>query len=114
MLNELVDTGDQIPDTAEATATDSPLGDQSEPAFHLIEPGRIGWGVMDMEAGSRGEPDPHLGVFVGSVVVDDQVHVQVVWNRRIDLLEKTEELLMAMARFALGKYGTASNVEGSK
>jgi hypothetical protein len=37
MLYELVDAGDQIPDAAETAATDGPLGNQSEPAFHLIE-----------------------------------------------------------------------------
>ena len=114
MLYELVDAGDQIPDTAEAAATDGPLGDESEPSFDLIEPGRIGGRVMNVETWPGGEPDTHLGVFVGSVVVHDQVHVQTVWNCRIDLLEKTEKLLMAVARLAVGEDGAGGDVESSK
>jgi hypothetical protein len=46
---------------------------------------------MDVEARSGGEPDPQLCMFVCGVIVDDQVYVQVVWNRRIDPLEKNRE-----------------------
>jgi hypothetical protein len=51
MLYELIDARDQVPDTAEAAATNGPLGNQSEPAFHLIEPERIGGCVVDVETG---------------------------------------------------------------
>ena len=87
MLYELVDVDDQIPNTAEAVATDRPLDNQSEPAFHMIEPGRIGGREMNVETGPVGEPDTYLGVFVGGVFVHNQVYIKTVWNRCIDLLE---------------------------
>ena len=85
---ELVDAGDEILDAAEAAAADGPLGNQSEPSFHLIEPGRISGRVMNVESGSRGEPDTHLGVFMGRVVIYDQMHVERVRDGRLDLLDE--------------------------
>ena len=114
MLHELVDSGDQIPDAAEAAATDGPLSNRSKPAFHLIEPGRIGGRVVDVETWPGGEPDAHFGVFVGGVVVHDQVHVQLRWNSRIDPFEKAEKLLMAVARLAVGEDGSGGDVESGK
>ena len=94
VLDELVDAGDQIADAAEAAATDGPLGNQSEPAFHLIEPGRISGRVVDVVTGPCSQPDAYFGVFVGGIVVHDQMHVQLRWNCGIDALQKTEEFLM--------------------
>ena len=50
VLDELVDACDQFAHAAEAAAPDGLLGDQSEPALHLIEPRGIGRGVVDVEA----------------------------------------------------------------
>jgi hypothetical protein len=61
MLNELVDAGDSISDTAEAAATDGPLGDDSEPALDLIEPG-MGWTRLPEYRSKRTRderPGPH-------------------------------------------------------
>lgn len=49
------------------------FGDEREPAFNLIEPGCVGRGVMDMIMRPRRQPGPHLAVFVGGIIVDDEV-----------------------------------------
>jgi len=48
-------------------------------SFHLVEPRGIGGGVVHVIAGLLRQPSTHLGVFVGDVVIDDEVKVQ---NRR--------------------------------
>ena len=74
MLNEVVDSGDEMFDASETSAADGLLSDKTEPTFDLVEPGRIGWGVVHVEARALREPQPHLGMLVRSVVVDDQMH----------------------------------------
>ena len=43
---------------------------------------------MNLEARPDGEPDAHFGVLMGSVVVHDQVHIEMGWNGTVDALEK--------------------------
>lgn len=42
---------------------------------------------MDMKAGPFGQPDTNFGVFVGSVVVADQVDVEVRRDVAVDVTE---------------------------
>ena len=69
---------------------------------------------MDVETEPRGQPDAHFGVLVGGVVVHDQVHVQLRWNRRVDPLQKTEELLMPVSGPAVSEDGSGSDVQSGK
>ena len=77
MLDEAVDFGDQFFDAFEGAATDGLLRNQSEPALHLIEPGRVGGREVKMKARPCRQPCAHLGVFVGGVVVENQVYIQI-------------------------------------
>ena len=69
---------------------------------------------MNVETWPHCEPDTHLEVFVGSLLVNDHVYVQTAWNCCIDLLEKTEKLLMVVVRLAVGEDGVVCDVERSK
>jgi hypothetical protein len=111
VLDEVVDSGDEIFDAAEAAAADGLLGNETELALNLIEPGRVGGGVVHVKAGPLCEPEAHLGMLVGSVVVDDQMNTQLWRHPLVDALEKAEKLLMAVARLALGKDSAAGNIE---
>jgi hypothetical protein len=51
VLNEVVDSGDQVLDASETASANRLLGDEPKPPFDLIEPGRVGWRVVDLEAG---------------------------------------------------------------
>ena len=53
-------------------------GDEGEEAFHLVDPGGVGRGEVQVEPGMRGEPLVHRRVLVGAVVVADQVPVKLV------------------------------------
>ena len=58
-------------DAGEGTTANGALGDETEPAFHLVKPRGIGRGVVHVITGPLRQPSAHLGVFVGGVVIDD-------------------------------------------
>ncbi len=49
---------------------------------------------MKVDAWMLGQPGIHVGVFVGAVVIDDDVQV-AAWVGAGDLLQKVEELFVA-------------------
>jgi hypothetical protein len=54
--DEVVDGGVQGGDAAMDPASDLPFGKQGEEPLDLVEPGRTGWGQVDMPARLAGEP----------------------------------------------------------
>ncbi len=60
------------------------------------------------------EPSSHFGMFVRSVVVANQVYVQMYWDIRLDVTQKAQKLLMTMVRLALCQDATVGNVERRK
>src|SRR5215472_6015771 len=96
-----VDARHQFAHAPERAAADGLLGYQREPALDLIEPTRISRRVVDMKSAMSYQPGFDPGMFMGGVVIGDQVHRQVVRNLPFKVVEKTEELLVAMTRPAL-------------
>lgn len=111
MLDEGINLLHELLDVGERAAADGFLGNDSKPTLDLIEPRGIGRGVVDMEPGPPGQPGLDLGVFMGGVVVDDQVDVQIVGHIGIDMTQEGEELLVAMTPFALGQDLASSDIE---
>src|SRR2546430_8516857 len=58
-----------------------------------------------------GEPGFHPSMFVRAVVVDDQVDVELLRDAVLDTPQKGEELLMAMARLAIGQHRAVEHIE---
>jgi hypothetical protein len=58
-----------------------------------------------------GKPGSDLGVLVGGVIVDDEMDVEFCRNIGLDVPQEGEELLVAMAGFALGEEGAIEEVE---
>ena len=77
VLDKGIDLFNQLIHAAKGTTADGTLSDEGKPAFHLIQPGRVGRGVVDVEAGPPRKPDSHLRVLVSGVVVHDEVHVVI-------------------------------------
>ena len=69
---------------------------------------------MDVEPRPRGQPEAYLGVLVGGVVVDDQMHVERCRDGLVDALYEAEKLLVPVAWFALGQHGSGGDVECGK
>ncbi len=60
------------------------VGEQCKPALHQVEPGGAGGCEVNMEAGPLGESIPDERRLVGSVVVHNQVYVQVGGHLYLD------------------------------
>jgi len=114
VLDEIFDASNEFADAAEAAATNRLLSNEPEPAFDLVEPRGISRCVVDLEARPLGQPGAHLAMLVGSVVVDDQVHIQMGGNGTVDSLQEGQKLLVAMPGLAIGEHGSGSDVEGCK
>src|ERR1700680_3588987 len=76
----------------------------------MVEPGGIGGREVNVPARTACQPSSDLGMLVGGVVVDDEMG----WHVGPDVTQEGEELLMAMARFALGDDRAVKHVEGGK
>ncbi len=113
-IHEALDMSDEISDTAEGATSDGPLGDDVEPDLDLIEPRRVRRRVVDVKARSGCEPSSNLGVLVSRVVVDDEMDVQLLWDRRVDVAQELEELLVTMTLLALRQHATRGDVEGGE
>ena len=66
---------------------------------------------MDVEARAGREPSPDASVFVRRVVIDDEMNVQPLGDRRFDVAQELEKLLVAMSLLALREHATRSHVE---
>lgn len=75
------------------------MREEPKPSLHLVETGGVGGRVMDVKAGSLGQPGKVLGSFLSAVVAHNQVELQVAWNRLLDLPEEAQELLVPVAGF---------------
>ena len=94
--------------------TDSPLGDEGEPALNLIEPRRIGGNEMELVARMARQPRLHPLMLMGRVVVDYQMDVQLPRNVCINLSKKRQELLVPMVGLAVGQHLAVGDVQGRK
>ena len=58
---------------------------------------------MDMKARTSSEPGLYARMSVRTVVVDDQVHIEVLWNVLVDVMQKAQKPLVSMPCLALGE-----------
>ena len=68
-----LDAGDQVGHAAEDSAAQVLVGQVAKPALDLVEPGRRGRGEVQVKPLVPLQPSIDLGVFVGAVVVQDQM-----------------------------------------
>jgi hypothetical protein len=90
---------------------DELVGEDSEPAFDLVDPGRAGRGEVQVEAGVAGQPGADGRRLVGSQVVADQVHVQLGRHSLIDRDEELAELDRPVLAVQFGDDAAVGDVE---
>jgi len=66
---------------------------------------------MDMKTGVQGQPAFHSGVFMGGVVVDDQMDGELLRDIGIDVFEEVEIVLVAMPLLTLGEDFAGGDVQ---
>ena len=67
---------------------------------------------MDAIARMASEPSFDFGMLVSRVVVSDQVQFKIGRNVSLEMLQKAQEFLMAMARLILGDNPAVDDVQG--
>lgn len=60
------------------------------------------------------EPRPHGRMRVRRIVIEDEVHVELGGDARVDVLEKGEALLMPTPALALGEPVARPDLQGRK
>ena len=86
--NEVLDLAAQIGEQRERAAANGALCDQAEPAFDLIELRGIGRCVVQMNARTTREPRIYFDVLVRAVIVDDEVHVELLGPLPFDVARR--------------------------
>ena len=92
-----------------ANASFRHFGKQS---FHKVQPTGARRSEVDVIAGVACQPLSHFAHLVRTVVVHDQVNVKATREILLDLIEKTQELLMAVASVAIADGDAACHVHG--
>jgi len=87
------------------------FGQGREPALDHVEPGCAGGREVQLEARVARKPAMDGGGFVGGVVVDDEVDVEILGNGLVDGGEELAELDGAMPVMALAEYLTGFGIE---
>ena len=78
------------------------VGEFPEPAFDQVQPGRGGRGEVQVEPWMRWRSQRlHVGMLVGGVVVQDQVHRKAFGDFAVDGAEELQELLVPVPGQAL-------------
>ena len=108
----------QILDRGEDSASNDIALDLGEPVFYLIEPGRVGRGVVEMDVGvSREELLNPLGL-VGREVVGNEMNLLAARLIGNQLGEEGDELLAGVTRggFAhhLAAFGVKRRIQGKR
>ena len=114
VLNEQIDFFSELPGAPKRSPANRLSGDDPEPRFDLIEPGRVGRGEMDMISGFPCKPGTNLLVLMGRIVVHDNMHVQLRRYIHVNVPEKLQQFLMTMSFFRLRKNTPSGNVQSSK
>ena len=114
MFNKLVNLRYQFFHTSECSSTDGLLSDSVEPDLDLIEPGGISGSEVNMVSGVKRQPILNSLMFMGGVVIDDEMDIKVFGHVSFNIFEKAEVFLMTMAFSALGKNLASSDIKGCK
>src|SRR3990170_3469222 len=104
MVQVPLDGGDQLPHVSEAAPTNTLVGEFSEPTFDQVQPRTRRRDEVKTEPGMALEPSFYAGMFVGPIVVHDEMQVEFGRRFGVDLLEETDELLVPMARHAVADH----------
>ena len=69
---------------------------------------------MERKARVAVQPSADFRVFVGGVIVENDVNGFVFWHAGVDFIEKPDELLVAMLLHILPDHGAIKHIEGCK
>ena len=104
----------QLRDAPENAASNALLRDVTKTSLHQIQPRTAGGREVHMETLVSFQPFLNIRMFMGRVVVDNQMQVQVGGRLGVDLPQEFQPFLMAMLLHALGDHFPLDDFEGRK
>lgn len=90
------------------------LGEQSKPALHQIQPGGAGRREVDMEARALEQPPSDAGRLMRPIVVEDEMHVQLRRDCRLNRVEERAEFTAALPLVQLPDHLARLHVQRCK
>ena len=90
-MNKGSDIGLELIDAAMDAALDLLVGEQREPAFDLVEPGGAGRREVEVVARVAGAPGVDGRRFMGGIIVEHQMDVEIGWHGLLDLRQEFAE-----------------------
>src|SRR5215472_16760554 len=99
MGQPLIDGLFQFGDGMKGSSTNHAFCNQSEPALNLVKPGAGGGGEVNVKSAALHGLEPALdgAALMGAVIVDDEVHVQVLRHFFFQLAQEADKFSAAMA-----------------
>jgi len=95
----------------EDTASDDVALDASEPVLDLVEPRRVGWRVVHVNAAMVEQERLHEWRLMAADVVADDVDLAAAGLAGDDVLEEGDELLAGMAWRGLAEHLASAGIE---
>jgi hypothetical protein len=111
---EAVDGSLQFVEGSEDAALETPARELGEEGLDGVEPRCRGRCEVEGPASMAGEPLTHLGMFVGGVVVDDGMDRHSPRHPRLDGVEESDGLLMAVTLHVVADDSAVDGVEGGE
>ena len=112
--DEAVDGGLQFDDRGEDATLEPLPGELGKPALDCVGPRARGRREVEADAGMACEPVAHLGVLMGSIVVEDHMDRLVGRHLALDSIEKADEFLVPVALHAASDDLAVQDVEGGE
>ena len=91
----------QFGNIMESAAPNAFLGQLAKPVLDQIKPGRAGGNKMQVKAWISPQPLLDLGVFGGSIIVEDQMQIQPGRKFSVQASEELQKLLMTVSLHAV-------------
>ena len=104
----------QFFDASENSAANPLVGDLRKPALHEINPRTVSGREMDMKAWSFRKPVPNHGRLVGSVVIHNDMHIDIAGHIGLDGVEKLPKFLRTMTAMYLANDAVGFQLQSRK
>jgi hypothetical protein len=109
---EIVVNGvDEFFDGIEAAPSYRLVGDFGEEPLHQIEPRARGGHEVHLKSRMLLQPSSYVRMFVGSVVIENDVQIQVLRSLGVDLFQKAQELRVLVSLLARANHLSGEHVQ---
>jgi len=112
--DEAVDGGLEIDDGMKLAAFQPPFRQLGEKALDGIQPGGRSQRELEVEPWMALQPRLVLSMYVGRVVVGDEMDIPIFWGLAIDLIKDADEFLVPVALYTLADDFACQYVQGRK